>query len=166
MSDNSKLTTGILILAAGIIILLGKLGVFSFLGRTFWPLLLLIPGLLLHLLYFWRKGPAEVLVPGAMLVLYSLMFFIALIWGWQTMKHLWPGFILGIAAGLYEYLLLSGTRYKGLWLVTLILTAVSLILFSFTLFYMASIYLLAVLMIAAGIWLIATRGRGNARRSW
>lgn len=166
MSDNSKLTTGILILAAGIIILLGKLGVFSFLGRTFWPLLLLIPGLLLHLLYFWRKGPAEVLVPGAMLVLYSLMFFIALIWGWQTMKHLWPGFILGIAAGLYEYLLLSGTRYKGLWLVTLILTAVSLILFSFTLFYMASIYLLAVLMIAAGIWLIATRGRGNTRRSW
>ncbi|MBU5674739.1 hypothetical protein [Paenibacillus brevis] len=166
MSDNNKLTTGILILAAGIIILLGKLGVFGFLGRAFWPLLLLIPGLLLHLLYFWRKGPAELLVPGAMLVLYSIMFFIAIIWGWQTMKHIWPGFILGIAAGLYEYLLLSGTRHNGLWIVTLILTAVSLILFGFTLFSMAFIYLLAVLMIVAGIWLIAARGRRNTRRSW
>lgn len=153
-------------MAAGIIILLGKLGVFGFLGRTFWPLLFLVPGVIFHLLFFWRKGPAELLVPGAILVLYSVMFFIAIIGGWQTMKYIWPGFLLGIAAGLYEYLLLSRNRHNGLWIITLILAVISLVLFGFTLFSLTFIYLLAIVMIIAGIWLIAARGRGGTHRSW
>ncbi|GJM81309.1 hypothetical protein HMSSN139_38050 [Paenibacillus sp. HMSSN-139] len=92
MSDNNKLTTGVLILAAGVIILLGKLGVFSFLGRALWPLLLLIPGIVLHVWHFWRKGPAELLLPGAILVVYSLVFFTGVIGGWQTLKFTWPLF--------------------------------------------------------------------------
>ncbi|MEF2964699.1 hypothetical protein V3851_02565 [Paenibacillus sp. M1] len=164
MSDNNKLTTGIVILAAGIIILLGKLGVFSFLGKALWPLLLLIPGIVFHLWHFWRKGPSELLLPGGILVVYSILFFIANFWGWSTFKYTWPGLILGIAIGLYEYERFSPTRQNGVLITAGILGAVSVILFGITLFSHAVIYLLAAALIIGGIWLIAARGK--TRRGW
>lgn len=164
MSDNNKLMTGVLILAAGVIILLGKLGVFSFLGKALWPLLLLIPGILLHLWYFWRKGPSELLLPGAVLVVYSVVFFIGVIGGFQTLKFTWPFFVFGIAAGLFEYDYFSPRRQKGLLIVSLILGALSLILLGWTLFSLPVIYLLAALLIIGGVWLIAARG--NRRSFW
>ena len=45
MKMRNERAIGIFIVAAGIIILLGKLGVFGFIGRHFWPLLLLLPEL-------------------------------------------------------------------------------------------------------------------------
>ncbi|MGG6309899.1 hypothetical protein [Paenibacillus macerans] len=164
MSDNNKLMTGVLILAAGIIILLGKLGFFSFLGKALWPLLLLIPGIVLHLWHFWRKGPSELLLPGAILVVYSIVFFIGIIGGWQTLKYTWPVFFLGIAIGLFEYDFFSPQRQGGFLIAALILGAISVILLGWTLFSLSIVYILAVLLIIGGIWLIATRG--NRRRSW
>lgn len=163
MSDNNKLTTGILILAAGIIILFGKLGVFSFLGKALWPLLLLIPGILLHLWHFWRRGPYELLLPGGILIVYSILFFIANFWGWHTLKYTWPGLILGIAVGLYEYERFAPIRQNGVMITAVILGVLSVVLFGITLFSFALIYVLAAGLIIAGIWLIAARGktRGN-----
>lgn len=164
MSDNNKLMTGILILAAGIIILLGKLGVFSFLGKALWPLLLLIPGIVFHLWHFWRKGPSELLLPGGILTVYGVLFIIANIWGWSTLKYTWPGFILGIAVGLYEYEFFSSVRQNGVMIAAVIVGAVSIILFGITLFSLALIYLIAIALIIGGVWLIAARGK--TRRSW
>ncbi|MCA1293021.1 hypothetical protein LBW89_08320 [Paenibacillus sp. alder61] len=164
MSDNNKLTTGILILAAGIVILLGKLGVFSFLGKALWPLILLVPGIIFHLWHFWRKGPSELLLPGGILVVYSILFFIANFWGWHTFKYTWPGLILGIAVGLYEYEYFSKMRQSGVLLAAVILAAVSVICFGFTLFSLALIYVVAIVLIAVGTWLIAARGK--TRRNW
>ncbi|GJM72425.1 hypothetical protein HMSSN036_46410 [Paenibacillus macerans] len=142
MSDNNKLMTGILILAAGIVILLGKLGFFSFLGRAFWPLLLLIPGIVLHLWHFWRKGPSELLLPGAILVVYSIVFFIGIIGGWGTLKYTWPLFFLGIAVGLFEYDYFSPRRQSGMFIAALIIGAISVILLGWTLFSLSLIYVL------------------------
>lgn len=164
MSDNNKLMTGVLILAAGVIILLGKLGFFSFLGRALWPLLLLIPGILLHIWHFWRKSPAELLLPGAILVVYSLVFFTGVIGGWQTLKYTWPIFFLGVAVGLFEYGYFAPQRQNGIFIAALILGAISLLLLGWTLFASSIVYFLAIVLIVAGIWLIA--GRGNRRRSW
>ncbi|RCX22798.1 hypothetical protein DFP94_101383 [Fontibacillus phaseoli] len=164
MSDNNKLMTGILILAAGIIILLGKLGVFSFLGKALWPLLLLIPGIIFHLWHFWRKGPSELLLPGGILMVYGILFIIANIGGWSTLKYTWPGFILGIAVGLYEYEFFSPVRQKGVLIAAVILGAVSVVLLGVTLFSLALIYLVAAVLIIGGIWLIAARGK--SRRGW
>lgn len=164
MSDNNKLTTGIIILAAGIIILLGKWGVFSFLLKNLWPLLLLIPGILLHLWHFYRKGPAELLLPGGALVVYSIVFFIGIIGGWQTLKYTWPAFILGIAVGLYEYDRFSKRHQQGILAAAFILGALSIILLGITLFTWPLIYLLAILLIIGGIYLIVARG--NKRRRW
>lgn len=164
MSDNNKLTTGILILAAGVFILLGKLGVFSFLGKTLWPLILLIPGIVLHLWYFWRKGPAELLLPGGILTVYSILFFIVNFWGWHTFTYTWPGLLLGIAIGLYEYDYFSTVRSNGVLIAAVILGIISIVLFGFTLFSLALIYVVAGALIIGGAWLIM--GRGKSRRSW
>ncbi|KAF9118741.1 hypothetical protein BGX30_004340, partial [Mortierella sp. GBA39] len=101
MSSRNDLKLGLFIVIAGIVILLGKLGVFGFLGRTLWPLVLLIPGLVLHMLFFGNRARATVLVPGGILTV---------------------------------------------------------------LLHTAVIYILAVLLIALGIWLIAGRGKSRNRK--
>lgn len=164
MSDNNKLTTGVIILAAGFIILLGKLGVFAVLGKALWPLLLLIPGILLHLWHFWRNGPSELLIPGGILVVYGLLFYVGVIGGWDTMANVWPGFILGIAVGLFEYDTFSRQRQRGVLAAALVLAAISVALLGWTLFSLSIIYLLALALIIGGVWLILTRG--NRRSNW
>ncbi|WP_460322970.1 hypothetical protein [Paenibacillus sp. YSY-4.3] len=165
MSDNNKLMTGILILAAGIIILLGKWGVFSFLGKALWPLILLIPGILLHVWVISRRASAELLLPAGILVVYSILFFIGIIGGWTFLFHkMWPAFILGIAVGLFEYYSYSPQRQGGMLLTAIALGTVSIILLGWSLFSLSFVYLLAIVMIAAGIWLIVARG--NSRRIW
>lgn len=164
MSDNNKLTTGIFILVAGIVILLGKWGVFSFLLKTLWPLLLLIPGIILHLWHFYRKGSAELLLPGGIMVVYSIIFFIGIIGGWGTLKYIWPGFLLGIAIGLFEYDRFGTRHQPGVLAGAIILGVVSLVLLSLLLFSWSVIYLLAILLIIVGIYLIVSRR--NTHRRW
>ncbi|WP_223070279.1 hypothetical protein [Paenibacillus caui] len=164
MSDNNKLTTGILILAAGIIILLGKWGVFSFIGAIFWPLLLLVPGILLHLLYMGRRLPSLALIPGGVLVVYGILFMIATLWGYGTLHYLWPGFIFGIALGLLIYDAAETRRSPGVFPLALVLLALSVILFGLTLFTFSIIYLVAFVLIVGGVWLIVFRSRN--RRQW
>ncbi|MNI03948.1 hypothetical protein D3C76_1378400 [compost metagenome] len=164
MSDNNKLMTGVFILAAGIFILLGKWGVFSFIFKGLWPLLLLVPGILLHLWHFFRKGSAELLLPGGILVVYSIIFFIGIIGGWHTLKYIWPAFLLGIAIGLYEYDMFSNRHQPGVLAAAFILGALSIILLAMLLFSWSLIYLLAILLIIGGIYLIVARG--NRRRGW
>lgn len=165
MSDNNKLMTGILILAAGVIILLGKWGVFSFLGKALWPLILLIPGILLHLWVFSRRGSSELLLPAGILVVYSVLFFIGIIWGWAFLFHkMWPAFILGIAVGLFEYYAYAAQRQSGMLLTAVVLGALSIILLGWSMFSFSFVYLLAIVLIVVGIWLIVARG--NSRRLW
>ncbi|ANS75137.1 hypothetical protein AWM70_11425 [Paenibacillus yonginensis] len=163
MSDQNKLTTGVLILAAGLIILLGKWGVFSFIGTVFWPLLLLALGILLHILYAGRRLPAAALVPGGALIVYGVVFLIATLFGYGTLHYLWPGFIFGIALGLFLFDAASTPRPSGIFPLAIALLAVSVLLFGITLFSFSLIYLLAFILIVGGVWLIAFRGRSRSR---
>lgn len=165
MSDNNKLMTGILILAAGIFILLGKWGVFSFLGKALWPLILLIPGILLHLWVFARRRSYELLLPAGILVVYSILFFIGIIWGWTFLFYnMWPAFMLGISIGLFEYYAYSPQRQNGMLLMAVVLGALSIILLGWSMFSFSFVYLIAIVLMAAGIWLIVSRG--NNHRIW
>src|SRR5690554_3461193 len=95
----NRMSIGIIIILLGIFILLGKLGVIAFVWSIFWPVFVLAPGILFHLFFFSRVMPAGVLIPGGILVTYSLMFFYCGLFGWHSMSYLWPGFILGVAIG-------------------------------------------------------------------
>ncbi|MBP1999193.1 peptidoglycan/LPS O-acetylase OafA/YrhL [Paenibacillus shirakamiensis] len=164
MSQNNRLVTGIFILVAGIVILLGKWGVFSFIGRAFWPLVFLIPGILLHLYYFRKREAAIWLVPAGILSVYGILFFIGNFAGSDVFSYIWPLFILGIAVGLFEYDALGSPRPQGILLIALILMLVTIVLLFFTLTSVSLITLLAIMLMIGGIWIILARGRSS--RGW
>ncbi|ULO08851.1 hypothetical protein H1230_08760 [Paenibacillus sp. 19GGS1-52] len=166
MSSKNDIKLGVFIAAAGIVILFGKLGVFGFLGRALWPLVILIPGLLLHVLFFSRRSSATVLIPAGILTVYGILFGLCNTWGWGLMKHLWPLLLLGIAVGLYEYSLYASRRIGGLSATAFIMGLLSLVLFIFSLLGTGALYVLGAVLIAAGIWLITGRGKSRDRNKW
>ncbi|MDR0268957.1 hypothetical protein [Paenibacillus sp.] len=161
MSSKNDVRLGLLIVVAGIVILLGKLGVFGFLGRTLWPFVIILVGLLVHLLFYSNRARAIVLIPGGVLVVYGLLFGICNLWGWGLMTYLWPVLMLGVAVGVYEYYMFESPRPEGVLLIALLLGFVSLVLLFFTLLHTGGIYVLAVLLIAIGIWFILGRGKSK-----
>lgn len=166
MSSKNDIKIGAFIAAAGIIILFGKLGVFGFVGRSLWPLVILLPGLLLQVLFFSRRASATVLIPAGILTVYGLLFFLCNIGGWGLMKYLWPLLLFGVAVGLYEYSLYASTRTGGVSVIAVTLGLISLALCIFSLFGTGAIYLIGIVLVAAGIWLITGRGKSRSRNTW
>jgi len=153
MSKN-QYTIGVVFLIAGAVILLGKLGLFAFIGTNFWPLFVLIPGILLHVLFFGRLLPAAVLIPGAILTINALIFFICIAFGWSNMQYLWPFIIIGVAVGLYEYHLFDTSHPKQPLTVAIILTLVAVAFFIMMILWGWGVYLIAALLIVAGAWMV------------
>jgi len=156
---SNRLSLGVIIILLGIFILLGKLGVITFVWNVFWPILILAAGLLLHMFYFSRTLPAAALIPGGLLVTYSLMFLYCTIFGWGAMSYLWPGFIFGVAVGLYEYYMFSDDKPRGALIASLIVGSVSIVFFGFTLIRTNAIYVIAAALILIGLFMILRRPR-------
>jgi len=152
MSRN-QYSVGILILVAGVIILLGKWGFFSFIGSVFWPLALLIPGVLLHVLFFGRLLPSVALLPAGILSTYGLLFLVCNIAGWGIMTYLWPVFILGVAVGLYEFYLFDPSNPRSAFAAAAVLAAAAGVFFLFMLLWGWGVYLIAVVLILVGAWM-------------
>jgi hypothetical protein len=158
---RNNYSVGLVLIGIAVILLLGKLGVFSFLGGLLWPVFILLPGVVFHFLYFSRVLPAGVLVPGGILVTYSLMFFFCNIFGWGAMSYLWPGFIFGVAVGLYELHLFDRHSARGVLTAAMILAAISAVFFALAFMFTAGIYFIIFVLLVAGVGLIMTR-----KRSW
>ncbi|GAB6929592.1 hypothetical protein JCM10914A_35750 [Paenibacillus sp. JCM 10914] len=166
MSSRKDLALGIFIVVAGVVIFLGKLGVFGFLGRTLWPLVLLLPGILLHLLFFARRASAAILIPAGILTVYGLLFFICNFAGWGLMAVLWPVLMLGIAVGMYEYYVFETPRPAAALPIALGLTLLSVPIFIFSWLSTGAFYIIALILIAAGIWIIFGRNRSKRQNKW
>lgn len=163
MSFKKDVKLGLFIIIAGIVILLGKLGIFSFLGRSLWPLVILILGILLQALYFQRRGQSIFLISGGILTIWGILFVICNIWGWDLMSSLWPMLIIGVAIGLYEYYKFENPRSSlSLW-ISIVLGIFSLVFILFSLMKTGVIYLLAALLIVIGLWLVF--GKNASMRS-
>lgn len=159
---RNKYSVGMLLIAIAIVLLLGKLGVFAILGKLFWPLIVLGIGALLHALFYMRIAPPAVVVPGGMLITYSLIFLFCNIFGWSFMKYLWPGFIFGIAVGLYELHMVDRHSPRSVFTLAVIIALVSAVLFAMTLLFSLSIYLIAFILVVVGLGFIFWR----RPRSW
>lgn len=72
--------------------------------------------------------------------------------------------MLGIAVGVYEYHMFESPKPEGVLLIALFLGVVSLVLLFFTLLHTGAIYVLAVLLIALGIWFISGKGRSRGNK--
>lgn len=151
---NNKYSAGIILLIAGVVILLGKAGLFTFLGAIFWPILVLIPGILIHVLYFGRVFPAVMLVPAGMLVVYALLFIFCNIFGWDNLRYLWPLFIFGLAIGLYEYHLFGSPKQRYIKTAAIGLGAASIVGILLVALWGWGIYVIAFLCMAVGVYLM------------
>jgi hypothetical protein len=160
MARNNYSLGLVLIVLAGILIL-GKMGIIGFLGNLFWPIFVLLPGIAFHVLFFGRVLPVGVLVPGGMLVTYALMFFYCNIFGWSSMVYLWPGFIFGVAVGLYELHIFNRNSPKGAITAAFILAIISLVFFIIAFLVNVSIYIIALVLIGIGVIMMLRR-----KRSW
>jgi hypothetical protein len=152
---------GLILIVLAVVLILGKLGVIGFLGNLFWPIFVLLPGLLFHILFFSRILPVGVLVPGGMLVTYSILFFYCNVFGWSSMTYLWPGFIFGVAVGLYELHIFNRSNSQGVSTAAFVLAIISFVFFAIAFLFTIGIYFIALVLI--GIGLIMTVKR---RKTW
>ncbi|MCC3380043.1 hypothetical protein ACFQ5D_05975 [Paenibacillus farraposensis] len=163
MNSGKERMIGVGIVAAGLIILLGKLGAFSFLGRNFWPLLILIPGIVLYAMYMMRKVSPLILLPAGILSVYGLLFSLCNTWGWHLMAYLWPLLFLGIAIGLWGYAINDISMSRNVYTGSLILGLISVLLLIISLLRTGLIYMIAILLIGAGIWMVV---KDRGKRNW
>lgn len=155
--NKSSYFSGIAIILVGIFLLLGKVGLFDFIGGLIWPIFVLIPGLFFHFLFFAKGAPSGVLIPGGILTVNSFMFFYCNVFGWDSMRYLWPGFIMAVAIGLFETYFFDPNKPRAAFIGSAILATISAVFFSFTLLLASGIYFVAIGLIVLGLLLVKRR---------
>lgn len=145
---------GIVIIAAGLFILLGKWGFFSFLGGTLWPLFVFLAGAALYVLIRYRMLPAVAFVPAGALLVYGLLFMICHWVSWGLFAYLWPLIPFGLAVGLFGYCQLDPYAQRGVYAFAIALAGISALLLLLTLFVGLIVYLIALFLILVGVVLV------------
>jgi len=171
MNNKRKgtMTIGLVLILIGVIYLLKNFSIFEiyfdifdigFLFSRFWPLFILIPGLIFHYSFFTGKmTDAGLLVPGGILLVTGITCQLSMLFG--LWGYLWPGFILAVAVGLFE-LYIFGTREKGLLIPVFILGGLAVIFFAISLgrIWILRTYLIPAILILGGL-LIVFKNRRN-----
>ncbi|WP_028544951.1 hypothetical protein [Paenibacillus taiwanensis] len=155
---------GIVILAAGLFILLGKWGFFSFLGGTMWPLFIFLAGVVLFGLIRARMLPPIAFVPAGALLVYGLLFMLSHWISWGLFGYLWPFLLLGLSFGLFGYCQLDPYASRSAWVGAMGLGAIGIIMLLFTVFVSIGIYLIAAALIVVGAALVFGSRTGLWRR--
>lgn len=123
----------------------------------FWPTIFIIPlGIFFHWLYFsvTDRKATGVLIPGGILLTVGIVCQISMLF--DLWEYMWPGFILAVAVGLFEFYLF-GDRNKYLLIPINILTVLSMLFFIVfsvgTLFgHIVAQPIIAIVMILIGLW--------------
>jgi hypothetical protein len=169
---NPRSLAGILLVVLGIVMFSMKgteLHPGSLFGY-FWPSLFVLPlGVFFHWMYFsmtGRRAPG-LLIPGGILLVAGIVCQLSMLF--DLWAYLWPGFLLAVSAGLFEFYWFGG---RNRWLLIPINILFVLSLLFFALFSIGAIWnglfggspVLAILLIAGGTVLFFTNGRKkNAR---
>lgn len=105
---------GIFLIFIGIILLADKIFNIGFFDAVnFWPIFVLIPGLIFEISYFASGRNPGLLVPGGILTTIGLLFFFEAFTNWNYSEYTWPVYPLSVSIGLFQ-LYLFGGRPTGL----------------------------------------------------
>lgn len=120
----------LILLGAGIFLNQGNPIDNGMIFEYYWPALFVIPlGLFFHWLYFSMTAPRAtgLLIPGGIIFTSGVVCQISMLFdSWELM---WPGFLLAVAAGLFEFYWF-GNRNRYLMIPITILTVLSLLFFA------------------------------------
>jgi len=105
-----RIITGASLILLGLFLLIGEFVELTW-TEHFWPIFLLLGGLLFYAGYFSgnrrRAGGEALLFPGTYLIVLGALFLLLNFIGWKFMKYLWPTFILGVAVSLWVIFLFT-----------------------------------------------------------
>jgi hypothetical protein len=148
--QGNRYAFGMITLGAGLIILLGKLGFFSF----FWPLFFLAGGILLQMAVSRESLESRWLIASGILISYGVLFMFCNIAGWQQLGWLWPALFLGVAIGLYNYHSNASGQNSSALYGAITLAIISGVFFLLSLLFHSGAYFIAIVMILIGAYVI------------
>ena len=96
---NKSVVTGIVLIIIGLIFLLPSFTNLTL--RDLWPVLMLGPGILFFLGYIADRKNYGLLMPGAILTTYGLLFLYCSLTDWYMMRSLWPLYLIGPGIGFF-----------------------------------------------------------------
>lgn len=166
MKRSSSLLGGAFVILGAIMLsarfLFGK-NMLSLGPDDFWPMIVLMIGVVFELVYFVSLKAPGFLVPGGILTTYGLLFFFEVATDWSFAQYTWPVYIIGVAVGLFQLYLFSG-RPKGLLIAVAIhacvaLTALIVIIFRIFLSTIDLGLVVPALLVFIGLVLVLGRGK-------
>lgn len=163
--NKTQMVWGIVLLVVGSLLLLAALGVPALSIAAWWPVGLTFLSLYFHWSALLKPGerPKELLVPGGILLVYSLLLLWCSLMGWSTMNTLWPIFLLGPALGMLELYLLGG-RKRGLLVPSCILVLLALCFLMQQLIPGAEKYVVPLLLIVGGVLMLIPHGKQEKKQ--
>jgi hypothetical protein len=163
---NRNMTWGVLLILLGILLLVGRLFNFQMFDWSyFWPIFVLIPGLMFEAGYFLSGRGPGLLVPGGIITTIGILFFFENSTNWQFADITWPIYILAVSIGLYQ-LYLFGGKQRGVFVAASILAIFFVIFASFTFTerifpWFSSTYVFPAVLILIGIYMLLRNFRNS-----
>lgn len=132
--NKNNIFPGIILITLGTLFLLrNTFGLEIFSLTYFWPIFILIPGLLLETSFFFSNAGVGVLVPGGILISLSLLFFFEILTNWNYADITWPFYIMSVTIGLFQLYIFSKEK-KGLIKPVIVLGIITLFCFGIVFF--------------------------------
>ena len=110
---HSNYTVGIILILLGVFFLCVQLELVNW--ESFWPLILIVGGLLFYLGFLVNRRNFGLLMPGTILLVIGVLFFCTNQGYWNRMEELWPTFILAPGLGLV-LMYIFGPKGNALWI--------------------------------------------------
>ncbi|MFZ3589548.1 LiaI-LiaF-like domain-containing protein [Bacillus sp. DJP31] len=155
---------GTTLIIVGVIFSLQSFGIVTNFWGYFWPMFLIVPGVIFHLAFFLsgaKKHLAGLLVPGGILLVIGLLFAFETMTSWQFSEDTWPIYLFAVALGLFE-LYVFGGRESGLLIPVFILAGIGTIFLLNGLLSYPIFKFWPLILIAVGLYIILGRSRSKS----
>jgi predicted membrane protein len=137
---------GFVLLLIGVLLLIAR---YTTIKITFWPLALILPGLMFLIFEIRKKSQVKNIFVPTILLLLGLYFYIEVLTGWKYSDKSWPVYVLIVTFGFYaDYFI--GNNKRSIKIANLMLV-ISIILFAIA-FTVIDIW--PIILIVAGGYLI------------
>jgi len=111
--NHSNYTVGIILILLGAFFLCVQLGLVNW--DNFWPIILIVGGLLFYLGFLVNRRNFGLLMPGTILLVIGVLFFYTNQGYWHRMDELWPTFVLAPGLG-FILMYIFGPKGNALWI--------------------------------------------------
>jgi hypothetical protein len=125
-SRSRPILQGLALVAIGLIFVLGNFGVFNPDWGVIFTWMIMIMGVLFWLGYYIDRSRDFLIMPGTILVIYGIVFFLIAKTTWATIGNMGPLFILAPALGLY-FTYLIGRKNRSILITAAVLGVITLI---------------------------------------